>query len=64
MVSIPTKIPKTLVVAITELHWKDFEALVDLNLRHAGWKRESVLGQQAKPALPRQKLIWLLIVAV
>ena len=39
---------ETLAEAITELHWKDFETLVDLIFRYAGWKRESVLGQQAK----------------
>jgi Restriction endonuclease len=30
------------------LHWKDFETLVDLVFRAAGWRRVSVLGQQAK----------------
>jgi Restriction endonuclease len=35
-------------IAITELHWKDYETLVDLVFRNAGWKRVSVLGQQAK----------------
>jgi hypothetical protein len=34
--------------AICELHWKDFETLVDLVFRHAGWVRVSVLGQHAK----------------
>lgn len=34
--------------AITELHWKDYETLVDVVFRHAGWLRVSVLGQQAK----------------
>ena len=34
--------------AIAELHWKDFETLVDLVFRDAGWLRISVLGQQAK----------------
>ena len=34
--------------AITELHWKDFETLVDLVFRDAGWLRISVLGQHAK----------------
>lgn len=34
--------------AIRELHWKDYETLVDLVFRHAGWDRVSVLGQQAK----------------
>jgi hypothetical protein len=34
--------------AIAELHWKDFETLVDLVFRDAGWQRVSILGQQAK----------------
>ena len=34
--------------AIKELHWKDFETLVDMVFRNAGWMRVSVLGQQAK----------------
>jgi len=34
--------------AIKELHWKDFETLVDLVFRSAGWIRISVLGQHAK----------------
>ncbi|MCH7751957.1 MAG: hypothetical protein IH898_07375 [Planctomycetes bacterium] len=34
--------------AIKELHWKDFETLVDLVFRNAGWIRVSVLGQHAK----------------
>jgi hypothetical protein len=34
--------------AIAELHWKDYETLVDLVFRHAGWLRISVLGQHAK----------------
>lgn len=34
--------------AIKELHWKDFETLVDLVFRAAGWARVSVLGQQEK----------------
>jgi len=37
-----------LVTAIRELHWKDFETLVDLVFRAAGWVRVSVLGQHAK----------------
>src|SRR5262249_49920687 len=37
-----------LAMAIKELHWKDFETLVDLVFRAAGWVRVSVLGQQAK----------------
>jgi hypothetical protein len=34
--------------AIKELHWKDFETIVDLVFRSAGWVRESILGQQEK----------------
>ena len=34
--------------AIKELHWKDFETLVDLVFRNAGLIRVSVLGQHAK----------------
>lgn len=34
--------------AIKELHWKDFETLVDLVFRAAGWVRESILGQHEK----------------
>lgn len=33
-------------VAIQALHWKDYESLVDMVFRHAGWQRVSVLGQQ------------------
>lgn len=39
---------ESLQCAIQELHWKDYETLVDLVFRHAGWVRVSVLGQQAK----------------
>jgi len=34
--------------AIRELHWKDFETLVDLVFRNAGWRRRSMLGQTMK----------------
>ena len=34
--------------AIRQLHWRDFETLVDLVFRSAGWRRVSVLGEQAK----------------
>lgn len=30
------------------LHWKDFETLVDLVFRSAGWRRKSVLGETIK----------------
>ena len=39
---------KHLAKAIKELHWKDFETLVDLIFRASGWVRVSVLGQHAK----------------
>ena len=35
-------------VALGELHWKDFETLVDLLFRQAGWRRLSVLGETMK----------------
>jgi hypothetical protein len=34
--------------AIKGLHWKDYETLVDLVFRHAGWERVSVAGQHEK----------------
>jgi hypothetical protein len=34
--------------AIQSLHWKDFETLVDLIFRQAGWRRLSVLGGTMK----------------
>jgi hypothetical protein len=39
---------QNLVAVIKDLHWKDFETLVDLVFRAAGWERVSVLGQHAK----------------
>jgi len=39
---------RILAEAIKELHWKDFETLVDLIFRDAGWIRVSILGQQEK----------------
>ena len=33
---------------IRGLHWKDFEILVDLIFRQAGWRRTSVLGETMK----------------
>jgi hypothetical protein len=38
------------VAALRELHWKDFETLVDLLFRQAGWRRLSVLGETMKYA--------------
>ena len=34
--------------AIQRLHWKEFETLVDLIFRQAGWRRRSVLGETMK----------------
>jgi hypothetical protein len=34
--------------ALGELHWKDFETLVDLLFRQAGWRRLSVSGETMK----------------
>ncbi len=36
--------------ALGQLHWKDFETLVDLLFRQAGWRRLSVLGETMKYA--------------
>ena len=36
--------------ALGELHWRDFETLVDLLFRQAGWRRLSVLGETMKYA--------------
>ena len=33
---------------IRELHWKDFEVLVDLIFRQVGWQRNSELGKTQK----------------
>jgi hypothetical protein len=35
-------------IGLTGLHWKDFETLVDLIFRSAGWRRSSVLGETMK----------------
>ncbi len=35
---------------LKSLHWKDFETLVDLVFRGAGWRRISVLGETMKYA--------------
>jgi hypothetical protein len=36
--------------AVRSLHWKDFETLVDLVFRGAGWRRRSMLGETMKYA--------------
>lgn len=33
---------------ISDLHWKDFEVLVDLIFSQSGWQRESILGESEK----------------
>jgi len=43
-----TVLERHLVKAIEELHWKDYETLVDLVFRDSGWVRVSVLGQHEK----------------
>jgi hypothetical protein len=45
---IESSLAQQLTCAIKELHWKDFETLVDLVFRAAGWVRVSILGQQEK----------------
>jgi hypothetical protein len=39
---------KKLEVIIRTLHWKDFEALIDLIFRQAGWQRLSLIGEEQK----------------
>jgi len=34
--------------AVTNLHWKDFELLVDLVFRQSGWRRVSAVGETMK----------------
>lgn len=43
-----TQVAKDLQAAIRGLHWKDFEVLVDLVFREAGWRRQSMLGGSMK----------------
>lgn len=45
-----SELASAIVTAIQELHWKDFETLVDLVFREAGWQRTSVLGETMKYA--------------
>jgi hypothetical protein len=35
-------------IGVKGLHWKDFETLVDLVFRNAGWRRTSVIGEMMK----------------
>ncbi|HRZ27852.1 MAG TPA: hypothetical protein P5295_13690 [Spirochaetota bacterium] len=39
---------KTIEAIIKNLHWKDFELLIDLMFRETGWQRISVLGESMK----------------
>jgi hypothetical protein len=39
---------KTIEDGLKELHWKDFELLIDLIFRETGWQRVSVLGENMK----------------
>lgn len=45
-----TKLELEMEKGISRLHWKDFETLVDLLFRNAGWQRVSVLGETMKYA--------------
>jgi hypothetical protein len=38
------------VLGMRELHWRDFETLVDLVFRQAGWRRRSIVGKTMKYA--------------
>lgn len=42
------QVAEDLQAAIRGLHWKDFEVLVDLVFREAGWRRQSMLGGSMK----------------
>jgi hypothetical protein len=42
------RVVQDLQAAIRGLHWKDFEVLVDLVFRQAGWRRRSMLGESMK----------------
>jgi len=48
ILQIKNTIVKQLEKGIQRLHWKDFEILVDLIFRQAGWKRISVIGETMK----------------
>jgi hypothetical protein len=39
------QLEEEIITALNMLHWKDFELLVDLIFRNAGWRRISVLGE-------------------
>jgi hypothetical protein len=48
IVEIKEKLAIEVAKGIKELHWKDFEVLVDLVFRQAGWRRTSILGETVK----------------
>ena len=43
-----SELEKKLEIIINNLHWKDFEILIDLIFRQAGWQRVSILGDTQK----------------
>lgn len=43
-----SRLENKLEVIIRNLHWKDFETLIDLIFRQGGWQRVSLLGQTQK----------------
>jgi hypothetical protein len=43
-----TSLEKTIEAIIRGLYWKDFEVLIDLIFRQAGWQRVSMLGEVQK----------------
>lgn len=43
-----TTLIKAIQKGLKQLHWKDFETLIDLVFRHAGWRRISVVGETMK----------------
>ena len=45
---VKTKLISEVEKGLKQLHWKDFEILVDLVFRNAGWRRTSVVGETMK----------------
>jgi len=45
---IKASLVKEVARGLPQLHWKDFETLVDLLFRNAGWRRVSLLGEAMK----------------
>ncbi len=48
VMSARTALIREVKAALGGLYWKDFETLVDLLFRHAGWRRLSALGETMK----------------